>query len=81
MKKSIHIVAHQPPMEQGIQPQIPRILKDSLKYLCPHCGNISARIGAGRKPQEASLHCSECKRFIAWVSVSELKAMGKGGEV
>ena len=47
---------------------------------CPHCGCLEHRIGAGRKPQEASLHCRGCKRFIRWVSAGEFKSLGKGGE-
>jgi hypothetical protein len=40
---------------------------------CPHCGGTETRTGAGRKPQEASLHCRECKRFIKWIEARELK--------
>jgi hypothetical protein len=39
------------------------------------CGSNTAKAGAGRKPQEASLHCSGCKRFIRWISVNELKGL------
>jgi hypothetical protein len=46
---------------------------------CPHCGATSYRPGAGRKPQEASLHCHKCKRFIRWVSVGDLTRLTKGG--
>jgi transposase-like protein len=46
----------------------------SQNNVCPHCASPERRIGAGRKPGEASLHCRECKRFIQWLSASELKA-------
>lgn len=46
---------------------------------CPHCGSHETRTGAGRKPQEAI--CSDCKRFIRWVSVSSLTRVAEGGEV
>jgi hypothetical protein len=44
---------------------------------CPHCGSPEHRTGAGRKPQEASLHCRECKRFLRWIAASELKSIAK----
>jgi transcription elongation factor Elf1 len=58
-------------------------LKHSLNNLspCPHCGSSETpRTGAGRKPQEASLHCAECKRFLRWIAAGELSGKGKGGE-
>lgn len=61
----------------------PQHERESFSYLsspCPHCGSTTTRIGAGRKPQEASLHCGDCKRFIRWVSASELNRLAKGGE-
>lgn len=50
-----------------------------LKGLCC-CGNNLARLGAGRKPHESSLHCNRCKKFIRWVSSAELKCLVRGGE-
>ena len=55
-------------------------LKLSLNNPCPHCGRTETRTGAGRKPQEASLHCRACKRFIRWISAGELKSLTEGGE-
>ena len=41
---------------------------------CPNCGSQQTRIGAGRKPQESSLHCSECKR-LRWISANQLRTI------
>jgi hypothetical protein len=62
--KATHIVACQPVLQQPP---------------CLNCGDTSTRIGAGKKPGQSSLHCSGCKRFIAWVSAGELSGKGKGG--
>jgi len=48
--------------------------QSSLNNPCPHCGSLKTRTGAGRKPQEASLHCRECKRFLRWIAANELKS-------
>jgi hypothetical protein len=45
-----------------------------LESPCSKCWGITGKLGAGRKPQEASLHCHQCKRFIRWISASELKS-------
>jgi N-acetyl-gamma-glutamylphosphate reductase len=45
-----------------------------------NCGGTSGQFGAGRKPKETSLHCSECQKFIRWVPASEhFQLTGKGG--
>jgi predicted RNA-binding Zn-ribbon protein involved in translation (DUF1610 family) len=63
--RATHIVARQSVSGQSS-------LKLTLNNPCPNCGNTSPpRTGAGRKPQEASLHCASCKRFLRWVSANE----------
>jgi hypothetical protein len=42
--------------------------------LCAQCGSKERRLGAGRKPGEASLLC-ECGKFIKWIGASQLKAI------
>lgn len=44
---------------------------------CPRCGSTTPRTGAGRKPGEASLICSNCKRFVRWLSASEFALGGE----
>jgi hypothetical protein len=61
--KATYIVAQCPSLGQSPQ---------SKNLPCPHCGGTETRTGAGRKPQEASLHCRECKRFIKWISAGEI---------
>lgn len=68
--KATYIVAQCPGLGQSPEPNI----------YCPHCRSDKTRTGAGRKPQEASLHYRECKRFIRWVSVSSLTRVAEGGE-
>jgi hypothetical protein len=60
--EATHIVAQCPSLGQ---PPRPKILP------CPNCGSAESRTGAGRKPQEASLHCRECKRFIRWIAAND----------
>ncbi len=68
--KVTHIVAHQTVL--GQPPQL---------KIYPRCGSPSSRTGAGDQPGEASLHCSNCKRFIRWISANELKTLAqKGGK-
>lgn len=68
--KATFIVAHRDDLGQTPQLNISP---------CPNCGSLECRTGAGKKPGEASLHCSGCKQFIAWIGSSELKALLKGG--
>lgn len=42
---------------------------------CSGCGSQERKLGAGKAPGEASLLCSECEKFIKWVSGSELIAI------
>jgi hypothetical protein len=37
------------------------------------CGGTLAKTGAGRRPKEVSLHCAQCRKFVAWVMSSDLK--------
>lgn len=64
--KATYIVAQCPSLGQSPQPKTPP---------CLHCGSTETRTGAGRKPQEASLHCASCKRFIAWVTLKQLRTI------
>lgn len=78
MKKYLiatHIVAHQSISGQSSL---------SLNNPCPHCGSTERRTGAGRGPQEASLHCAGCKRFVRWIAAGDFYVFTetdkKGGE-
>ena len=37
---------------------------------CPHCDDINLRAGAGLKPNQFSLHCLDCRRFIGYQEVT-----------
>ncbi len=52
----------------------------NLRKPC-ECGNLIAKIGAGRRAKEVSLACSECKQFIGWCPSNQLKKLAAlGGE-
>jgi hypothetical protein len=61
--------------------QLFQLTQVTLRNPCG-CGSSSGRLGAGRKPKELSLACSECKKFIAWLPANQLKKLvDQGGEV
>jgi hypothetical protein len=47
--------------------------RDYHKPICPKCGSGKIGAGAGRKPNEMSLKCSECKAFIGYRNLEKLK--------
>jgi len=51
-----------------------------LESPCSKCRGITGKLGAGGKPGRASISCSECKKFVRWISAAELSVLGKGGE-
>ena len=48
-----------------------------MRDSCPRCGSTSFSAGAGRKPGEMSLRCSECKAFIGYRDVGKLQRLQK----
>jgi transposase-like protein len=42
---------------------------------CPHCGSANLSQGAGLKPEQMSLKCSECKAFIGYKNLQQLKKL------
>jgi transposase-like protein len=42
---------------------------------CPQCGSANLSTGAGRKPGEMSLRCSECKAFIGYRDIGKLRRL------
>jgi transposase-like protein len=42
---------------------------------CPNCGSANLSKGAGLKPGQMSLKCSECKAFIGYKNLEELKKL------
>jgi hypothetical protein len=69
--------------------QAPRELEGSQKFLeirdtsrlspeiCPQCGSANLSPGAGLKPGQMSLKCSECKAFIGYKNVEKLQKLQK----
>lgn len=53
--------------------------ENSIFSLCPQCGSPQTKLGAGKKPREASLLCANCGKFIRWIGAAELNALLKGG--
>jgi transposase-like protein len=68
--------------------QAPQELGDSQKFLekcdasrlsqtspenCPRCGSANVSKGAGLKPGQISLKCSDCKAFIGYRKLQKLK--------
>ncbi|HEY9652298.1 MAG TPA: hypothetical protein V6C95_16685 [Coleofasciculaceae cyanobacterium] len=53
--------------------------ENSIFSLCPQCGSPQTKLGAGKKPREASLLCANCGKFIRWIGAGELNALLKGG--
>ena len=70
------------PCDKGITSQ--PIFRANPNHLpCPKCGSQPRKLGAGRKPGEASLLC-ECGKFINWLNASQAKAIAsqlKGGQI
>ena len=42
---------------------------------CPHCGSANLSKGAGLKPGQMSLKCSECKAFVGYQNLQKLKKL------
>ena len=42
---------------------------------CPHCGSADLSTGAGLKPGQMSLKCGECKAFLGYKNLQELKKL------
>ncbi len=45
------------------------------KPTCPNCGSTNFTEGAGLKPQQVSLKCSECKAFLGYRNLQKLKKL------
>jgi hypothetical protein len=45
------------------------------KPTCPKCGGANLSKGAGLKPGQISLKCSDCKAFIGYRNLQELKRL------
>jgi transposase-like protein len=42
---------------------------------CPQCGSANLSKGAGLKPGQVSLKCSECKVFVGYQNLQKLKKL------
>lgn len=54
-----------------------RLLPSSEQIAQCACGSIIGKLGAGRKPGESSLSCSECRKFIEYRPIEKLKRQRK----
>jgi len=44
-------------------------------YSCPQCASTNLSTGAGLKPGQMSLKCSECKAFVGYKNLEKLKPL------
>jgi transposase-like protein len=49
--------------------------KDYHKHTCPKCRSSNLATGAGKRPGQMSLRCSECKAFIGYKNLQKLKKL------
>jgi hypothetical protein len=61
---------NQAPQESGNSQNI-----FQTNQLCIHCGSTDFSTGAGRKPGQMSLRCSECKAFAGYKNLEKLKRL------
>jgi transposase-like protein len=52
-----------------------RLSPDEVREKCPHCGSANLSRGAGLKPGQMSLKCSECKAFIGYTNLEKLQRL------
>lgn len=55
-----------------------RVLTITLVKPCPRCQGGEGAVRPGKGPHAGRLECSECQRFIRWISKKEL-SMTSGG--
>jgi hypothetical protein len=55
--------------------------EDYHKPTCRKCDSASVITGAGRKPNEMSLKCCECKAFIGYTNLEKLKRLRRQKEL
>lgn len=49
----------------------------SLILRCQKCRSLNLAIGSGDESHHASLNCSDCGRFVRWLSVQQAKTFGR----
>jgi hypothetical protein len=54
-------------------PSVTHYGEDYHKPICPKCHGDKIGTGGGRKPNEMSLKCRECKAFIGYKNLEKLK--------
>jgi len=52
-----------------------RLSPEGERENCPHCGSANLIEGAGLKPGQMSLKCSECKAFVGYQNLQKLKKL------
>jgi transposase-like protein len=45
---------------------------------CRHCGSGNLKSGAGRKAREESIRCADCRRFLGYQPIAQLKRLRRG---
>ncbi len=73
-----NIFAQNPPVEGREIRDVSRLSQNfpvQGRENCPHCGSAKLSKGAGLKPGQMSLKCSECKAFIGYQNLQKLKKL------
>lgn len=66
------------PESSGLHPKAPELQRLSVSEdFCPRCSNRNLSIGAGLKPGQISLRCSECKAFVGYRNLEKLHKLRK----
>jgi hypothetical protein len=52
-----------------------QLFSDEARETCPQCGSANLSQGAGLKPGQMSLKCSECKAFIGYKNLQKLNKL------
>lgn len=48
---------------------------ENHSHTCPQCGSANLSTGAGLKPGQMNLRCSECKHFIGYRNLEKLQRL------
>jgi hypothetical protein len=48
-------------------------ISSSITGVCPKCGSANISVGSGRKPNQESRRCRDCKHFLGYSPLAKLK--------
>jgi transposase-like protein len=64
-------------LEPGIKPEQEFQQSEQLEEegRCRHCGSGNLKSGAGKKGGEQSIHCADCRKFLEYQPMSQLRQL------